>query len=188
MPRRHRRERSGRHHVDVDIGRARIAREGSDVTIVTYGAAVHHVMAAAQGLEKERISVEVLDLRSLQPWDEAAVLAAFCARGLGAIVSRVGSLNATHRLSVRQGGNEVLDEDIFELRAVWSDVTRRIAALRDNPACAEQEHRLRALLQHARDGGKAAEHAQAAMLNASDREYADAVAADGPAAAFVANL
>ena len=75
--------------------------------------------------------------------DEAAVLAAFHARGLGAIVSRVGSLNATHRLSVRQGGNAVLDEDIFELRAVWSDVTRRIAALRDNPACAEQEHRLR---------------------------------------------
>ena len=75
--------------------------------------------------------------------DEAAVLAAFRARGIDTIVSRIGSLNATHRLSVLQGGNTVLDEDIFELRAVWSDVTRRIAALRDNPACAEQEHRLR---------------------------------------------
>ena len=75
--------------------------------------------------------------------DEAAVLAAFRARGIEAIVSRLGSLNPSHRLIARQGGRPVLDEDIFELRAVWSDVARRIATLRDNPACAEQEHQLR---------------------------------------------
>lgn len=56
------------------IGRARIARQGRDVTIVTYGAMVAVSLAAASMLEKDGIDAEVLDLRSLQPWDEAAVL------------------------------------------------------------------------------------------------------------------
>lgn len=56
------------------IGRARIARQGRDVTIVTYGAMVAVSLAAAGMLEKDGIDAEVLDLRSLQPWDEAAVL------------------------------------------------------------------------------------------------------------------
>jgi phosphoribosylformylglycinamidine synthase len=63
--------------------------------------------------------------------------------GLQALVSRIGTLNRTHRFTVRQAGQTLLDEDLFALRAIWSDVTRRIAALRDNPACAESEHRLR---------------------------------------------
>jgi phosphoribosylformylglycinamidine synthase len=63
--------------------------------------------------------------------------------GLQALVSRIGTPNRTHRFTVRQGGQTLLDEDLFALRAIWSDVTRRIAALRDNPACAESEHRLR---------------------------------------------
>jgi phosphoribosylformylglycinamidine synthase len=44
---------------------------------------------------------------------------------------------------VRQDGRVLLDEDLFDLRALWSDVTRRIQALRDNPAGAEQEYRLK---------------------------------------------
>jgi phosphoribosylformylglycinamidine synthase len=40
-------------------------------------------------------------------------------------------------------GQEIFSESIFTLRSVWSDVTRRMAGLRDNPACAEQEHALR---------------------------------------------
>jgi pyruvate/2-oxoglutarate/acetoin dehydrogenase E1 component len=59
----------------TQIGRARLARPGRDVTIVTYGAMVSVSLAAATALEHEGIDAEVLDLRSLQPWDEAAVLA-----------------------------------------------------------------------------------------------------------------
>lgn len=61
--------------VTASIGSARIARAGSDVTIVTYGSTVELALTAAARLEQENISVEVLDLRSIQPWDQAAVLA-----------------------------------------------------------------------------------------------------------------
>lgn len=57
------------------IGEARIAREGADVTIVTYGATLHACLKAAGTLADEGVSAEVIDLRSLQPWDKAAVLA-----------------------------------------------------------------------------------------------------------------
>ncbi len=58
----------------VPIGRARVARQGGDVTIVTYGAMVAVSLAAADILKKDGIDAEVVDLRSLQPWDEEAVL------------------------------------------------------------------------------------------------------------------
>jgi pyruvate dehydrogenase E1 component beta subunit len=57
------------------IGKASIARPGRDVTIVTYGATVHTALAAAQELARENIEVEVIDLRSIQPWDETAIFA-----------------------------------------------------------------------------------------------------------------
>lgn len=57
-----------------EIGKARIARPGATVTVVAYGAAVAWALEAAETLESENIDVEVLDLRSIQPWDEAAVL------------------------------------------------------------------------------------------------------------------
>jgi phosphoribosylformylglycinamidine synthase len=56
---------------------------------------------------------------------------------------RIGTPNRTHTLRISRGGKVLFEENLFALRALWSDVTRRIAALRDNPACAEQEHALR---------------------------------------------
>ena len=56
------------------IGMARVARIGRDATVVSYGAAVAWALDAASILEKEGIELEVIDLRSIQPWDEAAVL------------------------------------------------------------------------------------------------------------------
>jgi 2-oxoisovalerate dehydrogenase E1 component len=64
-------------HDVVPLGRARIARPGTDATIVTYGAAVGWALAAAEAVAADPASgadVEVLDLRSLQPWDREAVL------------------------------------------------------------------------------------------------------------------
>jgi phosphoribosylformylglycinamidine synthase len=63
--------------------------------------------------------------------------------GFKACTTRVGTLNRTHTFRITRGGKTVFEENLFALRAIWSDVTRRIAALRDNPACAEQEHALR---------------------------------------------
>lgn len=54
----------------VPIGKAKVVREGSDVTIITYGAMVHTAVSAAEELEKSRgAKVEVIDLRTLSPLD-----------------------------------------------------------------------------------------------------------------------
>lgn len=58
----------------VPIGKARIARSGEHATVVCYGALVAESLKAAETLAKEGISLEVVDLRSLSPWDEQAVL------------------------------------------------------------------------------------------------------------------
>jgi 2-oxoisovalerate dehydrogenase E1 component beta subunit len=54
------------------IGEARIHREGEDVTVVTWGAMVHTAQEAASGMDD--VSVEILDLRTILPWDKEAVL------------------------------------------------------------------------------------------------------------------
>jgi len=61
-------------HYTIPIGKARIARAGTDVTIVAYGNAVGISEEAAAKLEDQGVSVEVIDLRSIKPWDEQCVL------------------------------------------------------------------------------------------------------------------
>jgi pyruvate dehydrogenase E1 component beta subunit len=69
----------------VPIGQARIARSGRDASVVTYGATLFDALAAADQLAARGIEIEIVDLRSLQPWDEDSVLA---------------SLARTHRLVI----------------------------------------------------------------------------------------
>ncbi len=58
----------------VPLGRARIVREGTDATIITWGALVHKSLLAAEVMAKEGFSTEVIDLRTISPLDEQAVL------------------------------------------------------------------------------------------------------------------
>jgi len=58
----------------LPIGKADIKREGNDVTIVTYSLMVHKALNAAKELEKEGISVEVVDLRTLKPFDKETII------------------------------------------------------------------------------------------------------------------
>ncbi|HVM46078.1 MAG TPA: alpha-ketoacid dehydrogenase subunit beta [Candidatus Thermoplasmatota archaeon] len=58
----------------VDLGKARIAREGQALTLIAYGAMTHVCLEAAKQAEQEGISCEVLDLRSLMPFDGPAIL------------------------------------------------------------------------------------------------------------------
>src|SRR3954469_15086650 len=59
----------------IPLGQARVMREGEDVTVVATGRLVHEALAAAKEAEKEGVSVEVVDPRTLQPLDEDAIVA-----------------------------------------------------------------------------------------------------------------
>ena len=59
----------------VPIGKARVARAGSDVTIVSFGIGMTHALAAAEELARDGIEAEVVDLRSLRPMDTDTVVA-----------------------------------------------------------------------------------------------------------------
>jgi 2-oxoisovalerate dehydrogenase E1 component beta subunit len=59
----------------VPIGKAAVVREGKDISVITYGAMVWTALEAAEVLEKEGLSLEVVDLRTLLPYDEETVLA-----------------------------------------------------------------------------------------------------------------
>jgi len=76
------------------LGKARIARAGRDATIVTWSKSVHVALAAAAELDKQGVSAEVVDLRTLWPWDRETVFAS---------VRRTGRLLVVHE-SVQVGG------------------------------------------------------------------------------------
>ncbi len=59
----------------IPFGRARTVREGTDLSIITYGALVHRSEVAAEELSREGVSVEIIDLRSLAPFDWEAIAA-----------------------------------------------------------------------------------------------------------------
>jgi 2-oxoisovalerate dehydrogenase E1 component len=69
----------------IPFGKARVVKEGGQVSIVTYGAVVHRAEVAAAALEREGVSVEIIDLRSLSPYDWEAIS---------------GSVRKTHRVIV----------------------------------------------------------------------------------------
>ena len=78
----------------IPIGKARVAREGRDVSIVVYGVMVSRALTAAEELAKENIECEVIDLRTLSPWDKETVLAS---------VRKTGRAVVAHE-AVKQGG------------------------------------------------------------------------------------
>lgn len=91
------------------IGRGRVARPGKDVSVVTYGASVHTAMKTAQDLAGKGIDVEVVDLRSIQPWDKEMVFSS---------VSRTHRVVIVHEAVLEFGvGAEIsarIGEDLFD--------------------------------------------------------------------------
>ena len=97
----------------VDIDRAAIRREGSDVSILTYGGSLPKAMAAAQTLAAEGISAEVIDLRVLRPLDTPTVIASIARTRRAVIVDegwKSGSLSA--ELAAR-----IMEDAFWELDA-----------------------------------------------------------------------
>ncbi|WP_290438336.1 transketolase C-terminal domain-containing protein, partial [Listeria monocytogenes] len=59
----------------VEIGKPAVRREGTDVYIITYGALVQESMKAADALEQDGVSVDVIDLRTISPIDVETIIA-----------------------------------------------------------------------------------------------------------------
>ncbi|MFJ7826736.1 alpha-ketoacid dehydrogenase subunit beta [Psychrobacillus sp. NPDC096623] len=60
----------------IEIGKADVKREGEDITVITYGLAVHFALQAAERLEKDGISAHILDLRTIYPLDKEGIIEA----------------------------------------------------------------------------------------------------------------
>ncbi len=82
----------GAEDVALPLGKAALLREGSDVTLVSYGKTVHHCLQAAAELASRGVAAEVIDLRSLKPLDEAAILASVRKTGRLVVVHEANRL------------------------------------------------------------------------------------------------
>ncbi|MBO2534419.1 alpha-ketoacid dehydrogenase subunit beta [Rummeliibacillus suwonensis] len=70
----------------IPLGKADVKREGKDISIFAYGAMVHESLKAAEALEKENYSVEVVDLRTIQPLDIETIIASVEKTGRAIVV------------------------------------------------------------------------------------------------------
>ncbi|HYH07933.1 MAG TPA: transketolase C-terminal domain-containing protein [Thermoanaerobaculia bacterium] len=76
----------------VPIGKAAVRREGADVTLISYAKTVHKCLEAAAELAESGVSAEVIDLRSLKPYDEATVLASVKKTGRAIVVTEASGV------------------------------------------------------------------------------------------------
>lgn len=105
----------------VPFGKARIRRPGADATVIAWGTPVHWSIRAANKLAKDGHEVEVIDLRSIKPWDQEAVFAS---------VKKTGKVVVVHEDHITNGfGAEIaawIADNCFE----WLDApVKRIGAL-----------------------------------------------------------
>jgi pyruvate/2-oxoglutarate/acetoin dehydrogenase E1 component len=99
----------------VDIARAAVRRAGADVSLITYGGSLPKTLAAAERLHVQGIEAEVLDLRSLRPLDEPAILASVAKTHRAVIVDegwRTGSLSAEVSARIMEGAFYDLDAPV----------------------------------------------------------------------------
>jgi len=97
----------------IPIGVAEVKREGTDMTLVTYGMMTHHSLKAAETVQSEdKVSVEVIDLRTVSPWDKERVLESVKKTGKALIVYEdniTGGFGAEVAATIAQDGFEYLD-------------------------------------------------------------------------------
>jgi 2-oxoisovalerate dehydrogenase E1 component beta subunit len=104
----------------VPIGKARVAREGSDLSIITYGAMVWTALEAAETLAGEGISVEVVDLRTLLPLDREAVCASVKKTSKVLLLhedTRTGGMAGELAVTITESVFEYLDGPIVRVTA-----------------------------------------------------------------------
>jgi pyruvate/2-oxoglutarate/acetoin dehydrogenase E1 component len=107
----------------IELGKARVMREGSDVTVVAIGRMVPEALQAADHAEQEGISVEVVDPRTLQPLDEETIIASVkkttrCVTAHEAVTR--GGFGAELAAVVQQGAFDYLDAPIERVGAKFA--------------------------------------------------------------------
>ena len=109
----------------VPIGKAVVRREGRDLTIVSYAAAAHTVLEAADALTKEGIEAEVIDLRTLLPLDRETILSSLKKTSKLLVVhedTRTGGLAGEIAAIVCEGGFDDLDGPIARVTGLDTPV------------------------------------------------------------------
>jgi len=102
----------------VTIGEARLARQGSDLSVITWGAMLHVALEAAGRLEADGIDLEVLDLRTLKPLDQEAILATVRKTSRAIVLSEeqsTGSVAGEVAARISQHAFEWLDGPVHRL-------------------------------------------------------------------------
>ncbi len=104
----------------VPIGKARTHREGDDISVITWGAMVYTAEEAAEQLDSDGVSVEIIDLRTVMPWDKAAVLES--ARKTSKVLvlhedTRTGGFGAEIAATVAEEAFEDLDAPVKRIAA-----------------------------------------------------------------------
>ncbi|MBX6362347.1 MAG: alpha-ketoacid dehydrogenase subunit beta [Gemmatimonadetes bacterium] len=109
----------------VPLGRARVHRPGRDLTIVTYGMMVHESQKAAERLAEEGIEAEILDLRTLAPLDEDAIIESVRKTNRLLVVhedTRTGGIAGEIAMRVSEKAFEWLDAPILRVTAIDAPV------------------------------------------------------------------
>ena len=109
----------------VPLGEARTVLEGQDLTIVTYGAMVHKSVEAARTLEGDGVGVEVIDLRTLLPLDEDAIVESVKRTGRLLVVhedTRTGGIAGEIAIRVSERAFEWLDAPMLRVTAIDAPV------------------------------------------------------------------
>ena len=108
---------------EIEFGKARIAREGSDITVVAVGFMVQRSLAAAEQLAQEGFSIEVIDPRTISPLDTDSILASVKKTGRLLIVDEAFapcSLGAEIAARVADAGFDDLDAPIRRLNGAFT--------------------------------------------------------------------
>jgi pyruvate/2-oxoglutarate/acetoin dehydrogenase E1 component len=109
----------------VPIGKAAIRREGTDLSIITYGAMVYTALDAAQALEQEGIDAEVIDLRTLLPIDREAVVESVKKTSKVIILheaTRTGGMAGELTAIINEGAFEYLDGPVVRVTSIDTPV------------------------------------------------------------------
>jgi pyruvate/2-oxoglutarate/acetoin dehydrogenase E1 component len=107
------------------LGRAQVVRSGRDVTVIAYGASVALALSAAATLAAEGVELEVVDLRSLLPWDKTAVLASVARTHRAVVVHeavRAFGVGAEIAATIGEEGFDELDAPVIRVGAPFMPV------------------------------------------------------------------